>query len=157
MTVLNVTLVWSRILLVATTRKTWSRSSCLWPETKERSSRKIWANLSLKFKADIRARNTFFEQIYFFFKYCAKNRILAKYGSWHISEVDTWKCFFCYIWSQGTWGNGKNLRTHQNWRKSVIMRHPNDQGHLYTNLEVPRLTCPGRGSNPGLPRGKRAL
>ncbi len=32
-----------------------------------------------------------------------------------------------------------------------------DQGHLYTNLEVPRLTCPGRGSNPGLPRGKRAL
>jgi hypothetical protein len=23
-----------------------------------------------------------------------------------------------------------------------------DQGHLYTNLEVPRLTCPGRGSNP---------
>ncbi len=34
-----------------------------------------------------------------------------------------------------------------------------DQGHLYTNLEVPRLTstCPGRGSNPGLPRGKLAL
>jgi hypothetical protein len=32
-----------------------------------------------------------------------------------------------------------------------------DQGHLYTNLEVQRLTCPGRGSNPGLPRGKRAL
>jgi hypothetical protein len=32
-----------------------------------------------------------------------------------------------------------------------------DQGHLYTNLEVPGLTCPGRGSNPGLPRGKRAL
>jgi hypothetical protein len=32
-----------------------------------------------------------------------------------------------------------------------------DQGHLYTNLEVPRLTCPGRGSIPGLPRGKQAL
>jgi hypothetical protein len=32
-----------------------------------------------------------------------------------------------------------------------------DQGHLYPNLEVPGLTCPGRESNPGLPRGKRAL
>jgi hypothetical protein len=32
-----------------------------------------------------------------------------------------------------------------------------DQGHLYPNLEVPGLTCPGRDSNPGLPRGKRAL
>jgi hypothetical protein len=32
-----------------------------------------------------------------------------------------------------------------------------DQGHLYPNPEVPGLTCPGRGSNPGLPRGKRAL
>jgi hypothetical protein len=32
-----------------------------------------------------------------------------------------------------------------------------DQGHPYPNLEVPGLTCPGRGSNPGLPRGKRAL
>ncbi len=32
-----------------------------------------------------------------------------------------------------------------------------DQGHLYPNLEVPGLTCPSRGSNPGLPRGKRAL
>ena len=32
-----------------------------------------------------------------------------------------------------------------------------DQGHLYPNLEDPGLTCPGRGSNPGLPRGKRAL
>ncbi len=32
-----------------------------------------------------------------------------------------------------------------------------DQGHLYTNLEVLGLTCPGRGLNPGLPRGKRAL
>ncbi len=39
--------------------------------------------------------------------------------------------------------------------KDIIEDH--DQGHLYTNLEVPRLTCPGRGSNPGLPRGKRAL
>ncbi len=35
---------------------------------------------------------------------------------------------------------------------STIEDH--DQGHLYTNLEVPRLTCPGRGSNPGLPHGK---
>jgi hypothetical protein len=32
-----------------------------------------------------------------------------------------------------------------------------DQGHRYTLLEVPGLTCPGRGSNPGLLRGKRAL
>ncbi len=32
-----------------------------------------------------------------------------------------------------------------------------DQGHGYTLLEVPGLTCPGRGSNLGLPRGKRAL
>jgi hypothetical protein len=32
-----------------------------------------------------------------------------------------------------------------------------DQGHRYTLLEVPGLTCPSRGSNPGLPRGKRAL
>jgi hypothetical protein len=32
-----------------------------------------------------------------------------------------------------------------------------DQGHHYTLLEVPGRTCPGRGSNPGLPRGKRAL
>ncbi len=24
-----------------------------------------------------------------------------------------------------------------------------DQGHLYPNLEVPGLTCPGRESNPG--------
>ncbi len=32
-----------------------------------------------------------------------------------------------------------------------------DQGHLYPNLEVPGLTCPGRESNPGLPRGERAL
>jgi hypothetical protein len=30
-----------------------------------------------------------------------------------------------------------------------------DQGHLYPNLEVPGLTCPGRGSNPGPPSGKR--
>jgi hypothetical protein len=29
-----------------------------------------------------------------------------------------------------------------------------DQGHLYPNLEVPGLTCPGRESNPGFPRGK---
>ncbi len=29
-----------------------------------------------------------------------------------------------------------------------------DQGHLYPNLEVPGLTCPGRDLNPGLPRGK---
>jgi hypothetical protein len=32
-----------------------------------------------------------------------------------------------------------------------------DQGHLYPDLEVPGLTIPGRESNPGLPRGKRAL
>jgi hypothetical protein len=32
-----------------------------------------------------------------------------------------------------------------------------DQGHRYTLLEVPELTCPGRGSNLVLPRGKRAL
>ena len=32
-----------------------------------------------------------------------------------------------------------------------------DQGHRYSLLEVPGLTRPGRGSNPGLPRGKRAL
>jgi hypothetical protein len=32
-----------------------------------------------------------------------------------------------------------------------------DQGHLYPNLEVPGLTCPGRESNPGLLRGKRAF
>jgi hypothetical protein len=32
-----------------------------------------------------------------------------------------------------------------------------DQSHLYPNLEVPGLTNPGRESNPGLPRGKRAL
>ncbi len=32
-----------------------------------------------------------------------------------------------------------------------------DQGHSYTLLEVPGLTCPSRGSNPGLSRGKRAL
>jgi hypothetical protein len=33
------------------------------------------------FRADISARNTLFEQIYFFFKCCAKNQILAKDGS----------------------------------------------------------------------------
>jgi hypothetical protein len=27
-----------------------------------------------------------------------------------------------------------------------------DQGHLHPKLEVPRLTCSGRDSNPGLPR-----
>jgi hypothetical protein len=32
-----------------------------------------------------------------------------------------------------------------------------DQGHLYPLLEVPGLTCRGRGSNPGLLRGKGAL
>ncbi len=32
-----------------------------------------------------------------------------------------------------------------------------DQCHLYPNLEVPGLTCPGRESNPGPPRGKRSL
>ncbi len=32
-----------------------------------------------------------------------------------------------------------------------------DQSHLYPNLEVPRLTCPGWELNPGLPCGKRAL
>ncbi len=32
-----------------------------------------------------------------------------------------------------------------------------DQGHRSTLLEVPGLTCPDRGSNPGLPRGKRIL
>jgi len=32
-----------------------------------------------------------------------------------------------------------------------------DQSHLYPNLEVPGLTCPGLESNPGLPRGKRTL
>jgi hypothetical protein len=32
-----------------------------------------------------------------------------------------------------------------------------DQSHLYPNLAVPGLTCSGRESNPGLPRGKRAL
>ncbi len=42
------------------------------------------------------------------------------------------------------------------FKKRRYYRGP-DQGHLYPNLEVPRLTCPGRDSNPGLPRGKRAL
>ncbi len=28
-----------------------------------------------------------------------------------------------------------------------------DQGHLYPELEVPRLTCPSRESNPGLAMG----
>ena len=32
-----------------------------------------------------------------------------------------------------------------------------DQGHLHPKLEVPRLTCPGWESNPGLFGGMRAL
>jgi hypothetical protein len=32
-----------------------------------------------------------------------------------------------------------------------------DQSHLYPNLEVPGLTCPGWVENPGLPHGKRAV
>jgi hypothetical protein len=32
-----------------------------------------------------------------------------------------------------------------------------DQGHLYSKLEVPRLTCPGQESNPDLYGGRRAL
>ncbi len=32
-----------------------------------------------------------------------------------------------------------------------------DQGHRYTLLEVPGLTCPGRGSNPGLPQEASTL
>jgi hypothetical protein len=32
-----------------------------------------------------------------------------------------------------------------------------DQSHLYPNLEVPGLTCPGRESNLGLPCGKQVL
>ena len=66
-------------------------------------------------------RNLLFLQI------VQKIEVLIKYGSWHISEVGNWDWFFCYIWTQWTWGNGNNLRTHQNWRKSVIMRHPNNQ------------------------------
>jgi hypothetical protein len=32
-----------------------------------------------------------------------------------------------------------------------------DQGHLQPLLEGPRLTCPGRESNPGLRGGRRGL
>jgi hypothetical protein len=32
-----------------------------------------------------------------------------------------------------------------------------DQSHIHPKLEVPRLTCPGRESNPGLRGGRRAL
>jgi hypothetical protein len=32
-----------------------------------------------------------------------------------------------------------------------------DQGHLYPKLEVPRLTCLGRESNPGLRGGRQAI
>ncbi len=65
-----------------------------------------------------------------------------KYGSWHISEEGNWDWFFCYIWTHWTWGNGKNLRTHQNWRKSVIMRHPTVQSTFSR-----KLCCgPGSGS-----------
>ncbi len=32
-----------------------------------------------------------------------------------------------------------------------------DHGHLYPHLQVPGLASPGRGSNPGLQRGRRAL
>jgi hypothetical protein len=32
-----------------------------------------------------------------------------------------------------------------------------DQSHLYPNLEVPGLTCPGQESNLGLPCGKQVL
>jgi hypothetical protein len=49
----------------------------------------------------------------------------------------------------------RKLPTYHLKNLSIIEDH--DQGHLYPNLEVPRLTCPGRGSNPGLLRGKRAL
>ncbi len=34
--------------------------------------------------------------------------------------------------------------------QNICSIEDHDQGHLYTNLEVPRLTCPGRGSNPPL-------
>ncbi len=49
--------------------------------------------------------------------------------------------------------------TNQTWEEQLDLQilffsnlytiEDHDQGHLYTNLEVPRLTCPGRGSNPG--------
>ena len=42
------------------------------------------------------------------------------------------------------------------YRKYRTIARP-DQGHRYTLLEVPGLTCPGQGLNPGLPRGKQAL
>jgi hypothetical protein len=45
---------------------------------------------------------------------------------------------------------------YDNHVRVTIIARP-DQGLRYTLLEVPGLTCPGRGSNPGLPRGKRAL
>jgi hypothetical protein len=32
-----------------------------------------------------------------------------------------------------------------------------DQGHLYSKLKVPGLTCPGRESNPGLYGERRVL
>ncbi len=39
----------------------------------------------------------------------------------------------------------------------VTIKERLDQIHLYPNLEVPGLTCSGWESNPGLPRGKRAI
>ncbi len=43
----------------------------------------------------------------------------------------------------------------KNWTDYFMERL--DQSHLHPKLEFPELTCPGRDSNPGLLRGRRAL
>jgi hypothetical protein len=75
MTVLNVTLVCPGFCWwLQGGRHKVEPHACCQRQQKEaqKRSEQISAQNYPKFKADISARNTFFEQIYFFFKYCAK-------------------------------------------------------------------------------------
>jgi hypothetical protein len=53
-----------------------------------------------------------------------------------------------------SWGHGSYTKDEEN---NIVGIERLDQGHLYPNVEVPGLTCPGRESILGLPRGKQAL
>ena len=43
-----------------------------------------------------------------------KNAEIAQNENLHVSKIEAPKFLFYYFWTQGTWLNGKKLRTHQN-------------------------------------------